>query len=124
MRFVVRQRGTGFCHTGTWSCFDDDWGLNKLEKTIEKRVLSAPPGSYTKRLLDDPDLLRSKLVEEAAELAEAEADQVVCEAADLFYFALVAMSRAGVDLAAVDQELDRRSRYLTRRPGDAKPNRE
>lgn len=24
LRFVVRQRGEGFCHRGTWSCFDAD----------------------------------------------------------------------------------------------------
>jgi hypothetical protein len=32
------------------------------------------------------------------------------------------MARAGVPLADVESELDRRSRKLTRRPGDAKPD--
>ncbi|CAN0369068.1 unnamed protein product, partial [Ectocarpus sp. 13 AM-2016] len=49
----------------------------------------APEGSYTKRLFEDPVLLRNKLVEEASaqELAEAETKQHVAEeAADVTYF--------------------------------------
>jgi phosphoribosyl-ATP pyrophosphohydrolase/phosphoribosyl-AMP cyclohydrolase/histidinol dehydrogenase len=73
-------------------------------------------------LLDDPDLLKAKLVEEAGELAAANgSDEVTHEAADVLYFALVAMARAGVGLDAVEAELDRRERKVTRRPGNAKP---
>ena len=42
--------------------------------------------------------------------------RVVEEAADVMYFLTVALERAGVDLAAVERELDRRSRKVGRRP--------
>lgn len=120
LRFVVRQSGEGFCHLGTQSCWGRDEGLQELFRRLVSRVKEAPYGSYTKRLIDDPELLASKLREEAGELAKAKDEEVVHEAADLIYFALVAMVRAGVDLADVERELDRRSLKITRRPGDAK----
>lgn len=122
LRFRVRQHGGGFCHTGTRTCWGADAGLGELARRLEARLHDAPPGSYTRRLFDDPALLRAKLVEEAGELAAAEgADAVAWEAADLLYFALVAVARAGVSLADVEAELDRRARKLVRRAGDAKP---
>ena len=78
-------------------------------------------GSYTRRLFDDPALLAAKLKEEATELSQATThEETRWETADVLYFALVAMVKAGVPLADVTRELDRRSRKLTRRPGDAK----
>jgi phosphoribosyl-ATP pyrophosphohydrolase len=123
LRFIVRQNGPGFCHTDTWTCWGEDSGLSRLERVLRARLDAAPEGSYTRRLLDDPALLRSKLLEEAAELAEAEREGVAHEAADVVYFTMTAMARAGVSLADVEAELDRRSLKLTRRPGDAKPER-
>lgn len=120
LRFTVRQHGAGFCHLGTRSCFGPERGLGALAATLSRRLAQAPEGSYTRRLLDDPALLRSKLAEEAAELAEAGPDGVVHETADLLYFALVALLRGGGDLEAVEAELDRRARKVSRRPGDAK----
>ena len=121
LRFTVRQKGRGFCHNGTWSCFGDDRGLGRLARRLKERVACAPEGSYTGRLLSDPDLLRSKLLEGAGELARARPGEVVGEAADLFYFALVALARGGADLDQVEAEIERRGLTLTRRPGDAKP---
>jgi phosphoribosyl-ATP pyrophosphohydrolase/phosphoribosyl-AMP cyclohydrolase len=77
--------------------------------------------SYTSRLLSDPTLLRSKLVEEAGELMDAtEREHIAREAADVLYFTLARLAGAGVPLAEVERELDRRARKLTRRPGNAK----
>ena len=122
LRFTVRQSGAGFCHRGTRDCWGEGYGLGELARRLDDRREAAPAGSYTGRLFADPDLLRAKLVEEAAELAAAESRQdVIWETADLMYFALTAMVRSGVTLAEVEQELDRRSRKMTRRPGDAKP---
>ncbi len=122
LRFRVRQHGRGFCHRGTRTCFGDATGLDRLARTLATRLNEAPRGSYTRRLLDDPALLAAKLVEEAAELAAAETpDEVTSEAADLFFFALTALVRAGVPLADVETLLDRRALRLTRRAGDAKP---
>jgi phosphoribosyl-ATP pyrophosphohydrolase len=122
LRFTVRQRGRGFCHTGTDTCFGPARGLPALAGRIRTRISSAPAGSYTRRLLDDPALLAAKLAEEAGELANARTGQeIVHEAADVLYFTLTAMARGGVGLADVAAELDRRARKISRRPGDAKP---
>ena len=86
-----------------------------------RRKVSAPPKSYTKRLFENPELLRQKLLEEANELAEARTkDHVAAEAADVLYFAMVACARAGVKLADVCEKLDARSLKIRRRPGNAK----
>lgn len=122
--FMVRQGGEGFCHNNTWSCWGDDQGLGRLFRMLESRLASAPEGSYTKRLLEEPSLLNEKLVEEAKELASAAgAEQTASEAADLLYFALTAMVRSGVSLHAVEKELYKRSLRVTRHGGDVKPNR-
>ena len=75
LRFTVRQRGSGFCHAGTRTCFGEDGGLGRLARRLAGRASSAPPGSYTRRLLDDPGLLASKLSEEAREDVEAALDR-------------------------------------------------
>jgi len=82
---------------------------------------SAPEGSYTKRLFDDSNLLRDKLVEEAQELAEADDRQHVAEElADVLYFAMVRAAKFGVSIDDAAAELDRRARKVTRRQGDSK----
>jgi phosphoribosyl-ATP pyrophosphohydrolase len=121
LRFVVRQAGAGFCHEDTWTCWGPAGGLPALARTMAERRERAPAGSYTRRLLDDPGLLRAKLLEEAGELGAAQTrEEVIGETADVLYFALAAMTRAGVRLEEVEAELDRRAKKLTRRPGDAK----
>lgn len=122
LRFTVRQRGDGFCHNSTRTCWGAASGLSALAERIRASRANGDPGSYTARLLSSPELLSAKLAEEALELAEAtDPAHVAREAADLIYFATVAMERAGVSLADVGAELDRRSRRVTRRPGNAKP---
>ncbi len=121
LRFIVRQLGDGFCHRSTWTCWGEDRGLGSLERTLLKRLDDAPEDSYTRRLLDNPQLLASKLREEAQELADADVpEDVTWETADVLYFALVAMVRGGVALSDVEEELARRARKVSRRPGDAK----
>jgi phosphoribosyl-ATP pyrophosphohydrolase len=115
-RFVVRQRGAGFCHLDTRTCWGDDAGLGRLERTLGARKENAPEGSYTARLLADPGLLAAKIEEEAKELAEAmEREHVVWEAADLLYFTLVRLAKEGIELAEVEAHLDRRALKVTRR---------
>ena len=121
LRFTVKQAGKGFCHLHTWSCWGETNGLPELCRRLSERLENAPAGSYTRRLLDDPELLKSKLLEEAGELAAAETrDEVIWETADVMYFALVALLRGNADLTDVEAELDRRSLKVTRRPGNAK----
>lgn len=122
LRFVVRQEGTGFCHRGTRSCFQDRFDLGTLERVIAERSAAGDPGSGTLRLVTDPALLEAKLREESVELARAATrDEVVHEAADVVYLVLAAMARAGVGVAEVEGELGRRRRAVSRRPMAAKP---
>jgi phosphoribosyl-AMP cyclohydrolase / phosphoribosyl-ATP pyrophosphohydrolase len=122
LRFTVRQRGAGFCHNDTDTCWGNLNGLAALERRLAQRAAVAKPGSYTARLLADPDLLRAKLIEEAGELADAGSPaEVTHEAADLLYFLMVAMQRRNIPLREVARALDQRALRLTTRPGDAKP---
>lgn len=122
LRFTVRQTGAGFCHTGTRSCFGDARGLDALAATVAQRAAQPVAGSYVARLLADPALLRAKLLEEAGELADAPTrENAADEAADLLFFAMVAMQRRGVTLADAERTLDRRALNISRRPGNAKP---
>ncbi|KAF8529184.1 histidinol dehydrogenase-domain-containing protein [Hysterangium stoloniferum] len=122
LQFSVIQHGSGFCHLGTTSCFGQLSGLGALEQTLKSRFESAPEGSYTKRLFNDPTLLRSKIMEEADELCQAQTKaDVAFEAADLLYFALAKCISRGVGITDIEQSLDRKARKVTRRPGNAKP---
>lgn len=124
LRFTVTQRGddcAAFCHLNTLTCWGEPCGIRHLEGVMQERLKSAPEGSYTKRLFDDPELLRDKLVEEAQELAEAvDKDDVAGELADVIYFAMVRATKAGVSIDDAVAELDRRARKVTRRQGDSK----
>jgi phosphoribosyl-ATP pyrophosphohydrolase len=116
LRFVVRQSGPGFCHLERFSCFGEAEGLSRLEATLAARRATPPEGSYTAKLLADPSLLAAKLREEADELARATTrEEVIWEAADLLYFAMVKLAASGVPLAEVERHLDRRARKVTRR---------
>ena len=118
LRFTVRQAEPGFCHRGTWTCWGGDDGLPALMRTVAGRRRTAPSGSYTARLFNEPGLVEAKLLEEAAELAAArDADEATFEAADLIYFALVAATRHGASLADIERELDRRRLRAIRRDG-------
>ena len=121
LRFSVNQSGPGFCHLNKRTCWGDSTGLSSLETTLWERRLSAPEESYTKRLFNERELLGAKLKEEACELADADSVAgVTHEAADLIYFTMVAMARAGVSLIDVEHELGRRALKVSRRHGVAK----
>lgn len=116
LRFVVKQAGTGFCHKSTRTCWGEDWGISKLERTIAARLGDAPVGSYTRKILDNPKLLAEKILEEAGELTKAEKrEEIIWEAADVLYFTAVKLAKAGVSFADVEQHLDNRARKVTRR---------
>ena len=122
LQFSVIQHGEGFCHLGRSSCFGELAGLAALEKTLQARLESAPVGSYTARLFNDSALLRSKIMEEAEELCQANTpEEISFEAADLIYFALTRCVAAGVNMADIERSLDAKARKISRRKGDAKP---
>lgn len=124
IRFLVTQNGediAAFCHLDKFTCWGHANGVRHLQETLKSRLKDAPAGSYTKRLFDDEELLRDKLVEEAQELSEANEKQHVAEElADVLYFAMVKAVKAGVTIDDAVAELDKRTRKVTRRKGDSK----
>src|SRR4051794_21598392 len=125
------------CHTGQRSCFYREVlgsasirkdappapgepfpvtyeALPSLERTLRKRSVERPAGSYTVKLLEDPELTAAKIEEEAEEVVRAgreESDERVAEeAADLLYHLSVLLVSRGVPNAAVMEVLNARSR--------------
>ena len=126
----VKQNGVA-CHTGRESCFfrsllqdrvvldrkidtDAIYGIiDTLYHTILERKNSRENiKSWTKKLLNDKDLMLSKIREEADEVAIAidrESDeQVIHEVADLTYHTLVGLGYRDISPDRVKQELLKR----------------
>jgi phosphoribosyl-ATP pyrophosphohydrolase/phosphoribosyl-AMP cyclohydrolase len=110
------------CHTGERTCFHrgeleppaPHETLPALERTLQRRAVERPAGSYTVELLDDPSRIGEKVMEEAEEVARAareESDERVdSEAADVLYHLLVLLRGRGRSLADVERILDGRRR--------------
>jgi phosphoribosyl-ATP pyrophosphohydrolase/phosphoribosyl-AMP cyclohydrolase len=108
------------CHTGERSCFHRGQlsplapheTLPALGRTLADRARERPPGSYTVELLDDPDRIGEKVMEEAEEVARAAReesdDRVDEEAADVLYHLLVLMRSRGRSLVDAERVLDGR----------------
>ena len=122
LEFSVVQHGAGFCHLNRTSCFGNLDGLAALEHTLASRLVDAPEGSYTRRLFNDEELLRAKIMEEADELCRAKTkEEVAFEAADLLYFALTRCIATGVSVKDIERSLDKKAMKISRRQGNAKP---
>ncbi len=120
--YQIEQTGRA-CHVeGQYSCFgSEQFGLERLMATLEGRARQAADdaasGSYSARLMREPGLAEAKILEEAAELAEAtDRREIVWEAADVLFFTLAKLAREGIPLQAVLRELD--GRQGRRRAGD------
>ncbi len=111
------------CHTGRRTCFHRALGgdpapvtheaLPALERTIISRQADRLEGSYTSRLLADPDLIGEKVREEADEVVRAVAsesdERVAEEAADVLYHLEVALLSRDIPIGrAFDVLIDRR----------------
>ena len=123
------------CHTGERSCFYRELGgsastekdapaapgepapvaaeaLAALQRTLRDRAAERPAGSYTVKLLDDPQLTGEKVEEEAEEVVRAareESDERVAEeAADLLYHLSVLLASREVSQAVVMEVLNGR----------------
>ena len=126
----IKQNGVA-CHTGTKSCFFTSVMQNKviLEKEVdtaamygvvdtlyhtilERKNAPAEAKSWTKKLLDNKDLMLSKIREEADEVCvainEESDEQVIYESADLLYHTLVGLGYRDISPDRVKQELQRR----------------
>ena len=126
----IKQNGVA-CHTGTKSCFftsvtqkkvileqevdtDAIYGVvDTLYHTIlERKNTTTDKKSWTKKLLDDKELMLSKIREEADEVCvainEESDEQVIYESADLLYHTLVGLGYREISPDRVKQELGRR----------------
>jgi phosphoribosyl-ATP pyrophosphohydrolase/phosphoribosyl-AMP cyclohydrolase len=116
------------CHRGTTTC----WGehppraaaqdiafLGTLERVITDRIATRPTGSYTAKLLSEGTRrIAQKVGEEGLELALAAVAQsdveIIGEAADLLYHALLLLRVKNLSLSQVVAELE--SRHAGRTP--------
>jgi phosphoribosyl-ATP pyrophosphohydrolase/phosphoribosyl-AMP cyclohydrolase len=108
------------CHTGERSCFHQGEleplapheSLPELERTVAERARTRPEGSYTARLLAEPELVRAKMLEEAEEVARASAEEsderLAEEAADVIYHLVVLLRERELTLADAERVLDGR----------------
>ena len=108
------------CHTGERTCFyrgelkpaAPHESLPALERTVDERARTQPEGSYTARLVADPELVRAKVREEAEEVARASREEpderVAEEAADVIYHLTVLLRERGLSLADAERVLDGR----------------
>ncbi len=126
----IKQNGVA-CHTGRKSCFftsliqertildqevntDIIYGIvDTLYHTIlERKNGPEDQKSWTKKLLDDKELLLKKIREEAEEVCVAinkeDDEQVIYESADLLYHTLVGLGYRDISPDRVRQELLRR----------------
>jgi phosphoribosyl-ATP pyrophosphohydrolase/phosphoribosyl-AMP cyclohydrolase len=113
------------CHTGERTCFYRELGgeepapvaheaLATLQRTLRSRAAERPEGSYTVKLLEDPELIGEKVEEEAEEVVRAareESDERVAEeAADLLYHLSVLLASRELPQAAALEVLNGRRR--------------
>lgn len=123
LRFEVDQQPPGFCHRETHTCFGEQRNIQAVLQRLQERIEGADEKSFTRKLVQDPAMLEAKLLEEARELAEAETDEeIVWEAADLLYFALVKLASRGLELDSVYAELARRMNRVVRRKNKLEQN--
>jgi phosphoribosyl-ATP pyrophosphohydrolase/phosphoribosyl-AMP cyclohydrolase len=125
------------CHTGQRSCFYRDLNGTAdpaidgppaegepapaayeatavLERTLADRREHRPEGSYTVKLVDDPERIGEKVREESEEVAAAAAEEsderVAEEAADVLYHLQVLLLSRGVPISSVLETLNGRRR--------------
>jgi phosphoribosyl-ATP pyrophosphohydrolase/phosphoribosyl-AMP cyclohydrolase len=108
------------CHTGERTCFHRGElepaapyeALPALERTLAERARVRPAGSYTVELLDDPQRIGEKVMEEAEEVARAAREEsrerVDEEAADVLYHLLVLLRSRKRSLVDAERVLDGR----------------
>lgn len=119
---ILAQPNGPACHTGTRSCWGDRAPqaagekfafLGRLEQVIGSRIRERSAASYTAKLLAaGTRRIAQKVGEEALELALAAVaqsdDEIIAEAADLLYHAMVLLQVKDLSLAGVVAELESR----------------
>jgi phosphoribosyl-ATP pyrophosphohydrolase/phosphoribosyl-AMP cyclohydrolase len=126
----IHQNGVA-CHTGTKSCFftsviqekrvlEQEVDTNAMygvvdtlyHTILERKSSTSTENSWTKKLLNDKELMLSKIREEADEVCvaidEESDEQVIYESADLLYHTLVGLGYRDISPDRVKQELSKR----------------
>lgn len=106
------------CHTGSMSCFKEETGkgfIYELEQTINDRIDSNDPDSYTNKLFRRGiNKVAQKVGEEAVEVVIESKDNddnlFKNEAADLLYHFLILLKAKGVKLQDIEDVLKERSK--------------
>ena len=102
------------CHTGTQSCFGDEYfNLSVLDQTVQKKLQNPEEGSYTKYLKDEGiDKILKKCGEEMTEVVLAaknkDRENLIDESSDLLYHFLVLLNHEGLSLKDVEKNLEER----------------
>jgi phosphoribosyl-AMP cyclohydrolase / phosphoribosyl-ATP pyrophosphohydrolase len=123
---IVEQEGAA-CHTGEPSCFFQHFAetsepmqlpvsaglLQQIYAVVQERKRRAPQESYVASLMArGQDHVLKKVIEEAAEVLMASKDgrreAIVCEMADLWFHAIVALGWHDISPQEVLQELQHR----------------
>ena len=105
------------CHTGSTSCFKDETAkgfVYQLEKTINDRIDSNDPNSYTNELYQQGiNKVAQKVGEEAVELVieakDSNGDLFKNEAADLIYHLLILLKKKNMSFTQIEEVLKSRS---------------
>ena len=106
------------CHTGSMSCFKEETAkgfIYELEQTINDRIDSNDPDSYTNKLFRRGiNKVAQKVGEEAVEVVIESKDNddnlFKNEAADLLYHFLILLKAKGVKLQDIEDVLKERSK--------------
>ena len=104
------------CHTGTKTCFGEPNAkgfLYELEQTIDQRISSDDPNSYTNQLFKRGiNKVAQKVGEEAVEIVieakDNNRDLFLNEAADLLYHLLILLRAKNTTLSDVESTLSQR----------------
>ena len=104
--FMVKQNNVA-CHSGRYSCFfDKEFSFDDLYELMLDRINNPKQGSYTAKLIENNELLKKKINEEAFEVITAGTkDELVWEVADLTYFVMVLMAKNGITIDNIRKEL-------------------
>ena len=86
--------------------------LDDLVKLARERKSKPVEGSYTNKLLADKSFSKEKVLEEINELIEAvdENNNIIHEAADVFYHLIMYMEANDVKIEEVMEELNKRKK--------------
>lgn len=116
---LIKAKPSGpTCHTGTYSCFGEDFKLPELTKlfeVIQDRKNKLPKNSYTTSLFKAGlDKMSLKVTEEALEVVHAAQKEtqkrLIEESIDLLYHLFVLLVEKDISLKQVEKEINKRSK--------------